>query len=223
VAGIAEVSKVHTCAKFKGEQEMITLHDIWQSSTNLLKRFDLIPSLDASWQKVIEEHQEMLEALYEMAAKDHKRNFLFRGHLAKEAGDLLVTLLNAAYSAGMTEDLLYEYDNLDALWNSLDTSTGSQKSRLIALSMAMYPLYVQLLDVHVGETSATLYGVSVYLSHCLKTLVCVIKGAGLSYEEFDAALDTVMFKNNNKTPENYEIVNGMITRRKPVIAEENLS
>jgi hypothetical protein len=41
----------------------VTLHDVYTSSTDLLKRFDLIPTFDAAWNKVNEESQERIDGL----------------------------------------------------------------------------------------------------------------------------------------------------------------
>lgn len=77
----------------------ITLKDIWTSSTGLLIRFDLFPSLKKAWGKFNEETWELSEALFKLST--NKRN---RQDAAQELADVVVTVLNIGYAAGLTED-----------------------------------------------------------------------------------------------------------------------
>ncbi len=81
---------------------MITLEQIWQSSTGLLARFDLMPSFRKAYLKFQEEHFEMVEAMFKFMS--NKRNIPYRQDAAAELADVLVTVLNMGYAAGLTED-----------------------------------------------------------------------------------------------------------------------
>lgn len=201
---------------------IITLESIWNSSTGLLQRFGLKPTLEASWDKVIEEQHEAIEALHKMQRKHLKGNDIWRAHFSCETGDCLVTLLNAAYAVGMTGKELWAITPLNSLWVNAETDQA-ERERLMDLSLSTYPLYLQLVDIRNGDTTATLYDVAAYLAECIKALIVVAKGAGLTYGEFEAALETVCYKNDHKSHETHEIVGGMICRRKPTVSVEEQS
>lgn len=78
---------------------MITLYDIWASSTGLLKRFDLMPSPKKSWGKMNEELWELQEALFKLSG--NRKNIPYKDDTAEELADVIVTVLNVAYSAGL--------------------------------------------------------------------------------------------------------------------------
>jgi len=80
----------------------ITFNQIWTSSTGLLKRFDLVPPFRKAYLKFQEESFEMTEALFKLAS--NRRNRPYRQDAAEEIADVLVTVLNLAYSAGLTEE-----------------------------------------------------------------------------------------------------------------------
>ena len=83
---------------------MLTLKDVWESSTGLLKRFDLIPSPKKAYLKFQEEIAELQEALFKLSG--NKRNMPFKQDAAEELADCLVTLLNVGYAAGLSiEDI----------------------------------------------------------------------------------------------------------------------
>jgi NTP pyrophosphatase (non-canonical NTP hydrolase) len=84
------------------EQMNITLKMIWDSSTGLLKRFDLMPSQKKAYLKMQEEIAEMQEALYKLSG--NRKNIPYKQDAAEEVVDVLVTLLNVAYTAGLTDD-----------------------------------------------------------------------------------------------------------------------
>lgn len=198
----------------------ITLKGIWNSSTDLLKRFDLIPTFDAAWTKVVEEEHETVESLYKLTInKDRRQSFLFRSHLAKEAADCLVTLLNAAYTVGMTEADLRSVPSLNTLWSNIETDS-TQRRRLMDLSLSLYPFYSVLMDVRSGDNMATRDDIALALARCIAALMGVVKGAGLSYDEFEAAIEAVMYKNGRKDKDSHEVIESMIVKRKPVIESE---
>ena len=70
----------------------ITLKQIWDSSTGLLKRFDLKPSLWVAWQKVIEEHVEFIEAIQDLDKHSHLIHL--KQNAAKELAFLPVVSCN---------------------------------------------------------------------------------------------------------------------------------
>lgn len=80
----------------------ITLKQIWESSTGLLQRFDLMPSFRKAYLKFQEEHFELVESLFKFIS--NKRNIPYRQDAAAELADCIVTLLNLGYAAGLTED-----------------------------------------------------------------------------------------------------------------------
>ena len=83
---------------------MLTLKDVWESSTGLLKRFDLIPSAKKSYLKFQEEISEMQEALYKLSG--NRKNIPYKQDAAEEVADVIVTALNVAYTAGLSiEDI----------------------------------------------------------------------------------------------------------------------
>lgn len=83
---------------------MLTLQDIWNSSTDLLKRFGLMPSQKKSYLKMQEEVAELQEALFKLST--NRKNIPFKQDAAEELADVLVTLLNVGYSAGLSiEDI----------------------------------------------------------------------------------------------------------------------
>lgn len=83
---------------------MVTLQDIWNSSTDLLKRFGLMPSPKKAWGKFAEEQYELQEALFKLST--NRKNIPFKQDAAEELADVLVTLLNVGYSAGLSiEDI----------------------------------------------------------------------------------------------------------------------
>lgn len=83
---------------------MTTLRDIWNSSTGLLKRFDLMPSSKKAWLKMHEEIAELHEALFKLAG--NRKNIPYKQDTAEELADVIVTALNVGYVAGLSiEDI----------------------------------------------------------------------------------------------------------------------
>lgn len=81
---------------------MITLQAIWASSTGLLERFNLMPTRKASFLKFQEEIFEMQEALDTLSGS--RKTLPFRDDAADELADVLITLLNIGYTAGLTHE-----------------------------------------------------------------------------------------------------------------------
>lgn len=79
---------------------MTTVRTVWNSSTDLLKRFELTPTAKASWLKAQEELAELHEALFKLSR--HRKCVPYQQDAAEELADCLVTLLNVGYTAGLT-------------------------------------------------------------------------------------------------------------------------
>ena len=90
---------------------MITLNAIWESSTGLLKRFDLLPSQKKAWGKFEEEQYELQEALFKLSG--NRKNIPYKMDTAEELVDTVVTLLNVGYAAGLTiEDIEHAFNEV---------------------------------------------------------------------------------------------------------------
>lgn len=86
-----------------------TFARLYASSTGLIRRFfgDARPTLKASLTKLNEECDELKQALWELESGETTQT----DHLAGEAADVLVTLLNTLYAVGV------EYSQLEAALN----------------------------------------------------------------------------------------------------------
>ena len=80
----------------------ITLKQIWESSTGLLQRFDLMPSPRKAWLKMNEELFEYAESLFKLST--NKRNIPYKEDTADELADVIITVLNVGYANGLTLD-----------------------------------------------------------------------------------------------------------------------
>ncbi len=78
----------------------ITLKEIYESATGLLKRFDLMPSPRKAYLKMQEEIFELQEALAKLAT--HRKNIVYQQDAADELADVMVTLLNVGYANGLS-------------------------------------------------------------------------------------------------------------------------
>lgn len=77
----------------------MNIRTIWDSSTGLLQRFDLIPAPKKAWLKLQEEIAEYHEALFKLSG--NRKNIPYQQDCAEELADVIVTALNVAYVAGL--------------------------------------------------------------------------------------------------------------------------
>ncbi len=189
----------------------ITLKEIYESATGLLKRFDLMPSLDTAWLKFLEEFTEASEALYELQCRP--RNDLLRSAAAMELCDCLVTMMNILYAAEILDD---EIDilkfKLMTFWQ--EETEVSRKDAWIKTHFHVNTWYVWLRAMRNND------GISWKLfkdhpMYVIKSLLALARVYGLSFADVERSMESVMFKNNQKTHATHEIVDGMIKKRKP--------
>ncbi len=192
----------------------ITLKEIYESATGLLKRFDLMPDIDTAWMKCLEEFTEMTEALYELQCRP--RNEIFKSAAAMETCDLIVTLMNVMYSS----EVKLEYLSLDRTFKELSDDgmieSMTLKDTWIFMHKCMNSYYSRLQSFNplsdLMSRHAEQCGSAVLIIRCAMRLGDLY---GLSIEDFERSMESVMFKNNQKTHETHEIVDGMIKKRKP--------
>jgi len=199
---------------------MITLKDIWDSSTGLLKRFDLMPTVDTAWTKHIEEVGEMIEALYILNLKEHRKHFNFRKDVAQEACDVLVTLFNVLYATGLTFDQSgLRTHQLRDVWLTSDASHQAMRPAVFEFLSSGAIFHKHLIETQclVGDSLLDAqFDLSKQTLVLVRALVNLTKQGGITLDEFEAAIECVVFKNGNKTPDNYEVRDGQIKKIQPV-------
>ena len=202
---------------------MVTLQDIWSSSTGLLQKFGLMPTFEASWNKVIEEVYEYSEALNELSLRP--KNDLYRSAAAQEMADAMVTLINALYASG----ILYEdiptktTQSLIKQWNELDDLVKvTHRVAWIGLMRNLFALHTRLLQMASNRGTRYTYDVTREFHNTLGSLIVVAQSAGLAYREFESAVEVVMLKNGEKSDKTHEVRNGQIKKIQPAtLIEEN--
>ncbi len=204
---------------------MTTLQMIWESSTGLLKRFDLFPTLDASFDKVIEESYEAVEALYNLK---RRKNDLTRSDAMCEICDTIITLLNAGYASNVTFDCFPEDYPLSVLWEKANTPTIGEvidktiltpRSTMIAFQKQLFVVH-QLIASIEDERSMS-YGIypgsyrllATKIQHAIFLLLRVAHVHGLSAADFERSMESTLYKNDEKNSDTHEVRDGMIKRR----------
>ena len=205
---------------------MITLNAIWESSTGLLKRFDLMPTPDIAWKKHVEETGELIEALYILNLKDHRSHFQFRKDVAMEACDCLVTLLNALYAVGFTfEQLGVRKHQIHNFWVVADATYMEMRPavfELLSSDAAFHKHFIEIQCLTGDEGLDARFDLGKQLLIAVRALINLVKQGGISLDEFEGAIESVMFKNGKKTRETHIVIDGFIKKIQPAtLIEEN--
>ncbi len=198
---------------------MITLKDIWTSSTGLLQRFNLMPSVDTAWTKHMEESGEIIEALYILNLKEHRKHFQFRKDVAMEAGDCLVTLLNTLYAADMTfEQSGFRSHQLRDFWQVADANYQTMRPAVFEFLSAGAVFHKHVIETQclAGDDQLDAkFDLSKQTLIVVRALVNLVKQGGITLDEFEGALECVVFKNGRKDHTTHVVIDGFIKRIQP--------
>lgn len=204
---------------------MITLKMIWESSTGLLKRFDLMPPVWTAWHKVSEEYFEAIGALHDLKAKP--RNEIFKMDAACEVADLVVTLLNLGYACGC-EWHDFEGMDLKTLWPNAAASELKPRDRWIALQDTLYRINQSLNTLDALEGGSPLLDIDHHRARIARRIgdsICAVFrvccAQALTYDIFEAAMESTIYKNNKKTYQTHIVADGFIKRIQPVALMED--
>lgn len=203
---------------------MITLSAIWESSTGLLKRFELTPPAWTAWHKVSEEYFEAIESLHDL--KDKPRNEIFKMDTACEVADFVVTLVNLGYACGCQ---WRDFENIDIKkqWDAAVVSELKPRDRWIALQDTLYLINQSLNALDALEGDSSLSDIEHHRARIARRIgdsiramfrVCCVQA--LTYDNFEAAMESTIYKNNNKTDKTHVVIDGFIKRIQPVILTE---
>jgi len=198
----------------------LTLKDIWGSSTGLLQRFSLMPTVDTAWTKHMEEVGELIEALYILNLKEHRKHFNFRKDVAQEACDVLVTLFNALYAAGLTFDQSgLRTHQLRDVWLTSNAGHEAMRPAVFEFLSAGAIFHKHLIETQCLTGDSLLdaqFDLSKQTLILVRALINLTKQGGITLDEFEAAIECVVFKNGNKSDKTHVVIDGFIKRIQPV-------
>lgn len=202
---------------------MITFDQIWASSTDLLKRFDLFPDYWTSWAKVSEEVFECTEAFIDL--KSHPRNALFKSAAASEVCDVIVTLMNLLYTLEADKGV-FGLTSFSTLWQRAEDSNVpmTRRDHHVYFQDRLYSLHTDIL-VYEREPLKMEYPyhrgrIGRKVRDVLMALMKLCLSYRLTLDDIEGAMESVMHKNGLKSHETHEVVNGMICKRKPAPESE---
>lgn len=214
---------------------MITLESIWNSSTGLLDRFGLKPTLEASWDKVIEETYEAVEALQELRSRP--QNIIFKSDAMCEICDVIITLFNASYSSNVSFDCFPTNPTLGDLWGKaqaqtigevIDKTVLTPRKTMVAFQKQLFVIHMTIIGID-DSTHGRLgvypgaYGLlAIRIEHAIKCLLRVAAVHKLTIDDFERSMESTMHKNGAKSHETHEIRNGQIKRRQPAPTVETV-
>jgi len=193
----------------------LTLEYIYDNATDLLRRFDLKPTFDASWSKVTEEIFEMQAEFFELY--DLPNNIPAKEDAAKELSDVLITLFNMLYTLDINPFESNLLEPIESRWGMLTLEDTSPRQVAILFASSTYDLHRVLFhrkhNPHYVEA-----GCLIALDRTLAFLLGMAKKSGITLKQLEDAMIVTVEKNAKKTHDTHEIRNGQICKRIPMEA-----
>lgn len=194
---------------------LITLQAVYNSSTDLLKRFDLMPPTDVAWTKFLEEFTEATEALYDLQCRP--RNEIFKSHAAMEICDCIVTLMNCLYVSQVNTEYINLDRELSALLDDVMTDVVDVRQCWILTHQQINSYFHRLQEFEsqsllVSRHAEQAGGVILIVKFLLR-LGTLYK---LTMDDFERSMESVIVKNGNKSHLTHEVRDGQIKKRTPV-------
>lgn len=194
----------------------LTLETIYNGAADLLIRFDLKPTFDASWGKFTEEQYEMAQELFELS--EAPKNEPAKEDAAGEMADVLITLCNVLYTEGITGPECFAFvSSFDEKYECY-IAERSAREYAIEFSHMSYKLYNALILTRFGlPRHKRISAVMVIFNQLITAFVRMAKKANISLEDLTIAINATIKKNADKTPITYEVRDGQIKKIKPAV------